>query len=106
MTKADDIRGILTPGEVDACRKVAEMRCSPLIRDLVHAVAEASGVKASDIYARNKTSVICRARWVVMLAAYDRGATISGIGRALGLDHTTVMHGIKKAREAESPGTL
>lgn len=99
MSKHDDITGILTPAEIDACAAAAESRAG-CIRPIVHAVAQATGIAASEIYSRCRKAHVCRARQIVMLAAFERGMGLSEIGRALGRDHATVDHGIKaeKAR--------
>lgn len=41
---------------------------------------------------------LVRARWAVMLAMRNRGASLARIGRRLGRDHTTVLYGIRKAQ--------
>lgn len=99
MSKHDDIIGILTPAEIDACTAAAEARAR-CIKPIVHAVAQATGIPASEIYGRCRKAHVCRARQIVMLAAFERGMGLSEIGRALGRDHATVDHGIKaeKAR--------
>ena len=102
MSKHDIITGILTPAEIDACTAAAEARAR-CIKPIVHAVAQATGIPASDIYSRCRKAHVCRARQIVMLAAADRGMGLSEIGRALGRDHATVAYGIEaeKARRAQ-----
>ncbi len=99
MSKHDEITGILTPAEIDACTAAAEARAR-CIKPIVHAVAQATGIPASQIYSRSRKAHVVRARQIVMLAAFERGMGLSEIGRALGRDHATVDHGIKaeKAR--------
>ena len=99
MSKHDDVTGILNPAEIDACAEAAGTR-SRAMAPLVHAVAQASGIPASLIYSRSRKAHVCRARQIVMLAAFERGMGLSEIGRALGRDHATVAHGIatEKAR--------
>ena len=101
MSKHDEITGILTPAEIDACTNAAAARARA-ISPIVHAVAQASGIPASQIYSRSRKAHVNRARQIVMLAAHERGMSLSEIGRALGRDHTTIDHGIKaeKARRA------
>lgn len=102
MSKHDNITGILTPAEIDACTAAAETRAR-CIKPIVHAVAQATGIPASEIYGRSRKAHVCRARQIVMLAAAERGMWLSEIGRALGRDHATVAYGIEaeKARRAQ-----
>lgn len=45
---------------------------------------------------------VCPARWAVMLRLRrERNWSYPRIGRALGKHHTTVLHGVRKALEAE-----
>lgn len=103
MSKHEDLIGILTPAEADACTATADLRAGRTIKALVHAVAEATGISAQAIYGRNRSRHVNRARQIVMLAAHERGMGLSEIGRALGRDHSTVDHGIKaeKARREQ-----
>ena len=103
MSKHDDIVGILSPAEIDACADTAEMRASATVKDLVHAVAQASAVPAAAIYGRSREPHVARARQIVMLAAHERGIKLASIGRALARDHATVSHGIaaERARRAQ-----
>lgn len=102
MSKHDNITGILTPAEIDACTAAAEARAR-CIKPIVHAVAQVTGIPASEIYGRCRKAHVCRARQIVMLAAAERGMGLSEIGRALGRDHATVSYGIaaEKARRAQ-----
>jgi chromosomal replication initiation ATPase DnaA len=96
------ITGILTPAEADACAAASADRANPLVRELVHAVAQTTGIPAQLIYGRNRETHVCHARQIVMLAAFERGMSLAAIGRALGRDHTTVAYGVaaEKARRA------
>ena len=104
MSKHDDIVGILTPAEMDACTAAAQVRAGAIIKPIVHAVAEATCVPAAAIYGRCRTRPVARARQIVMTAAADRGMTLSAIGRALGRDHATVASGIAAERARRSQG--
>lgn len=99
MAEYDDLTRILTAAEMEACTQAAEVRAGG-IRQIVHAVAAATGIPARDIYGRCRTKHVARARQIVMLAAVDRGMSLSEIGRALGRDHSTVSFGVaaEKAR--------
>lgn len=98
MTKHREITGILTQSELDACGEAAEMNSSEVLRSVVHAVAEATGISAREIYGRDRSAHVSRARQIVMLAANERGVSLSEIGRSLGRDHTTVAHGVAAER--------
>jgi len=61
-----------------------------------------TGVKVSEIRGASRSYHLCRPRWAVMAAMHRAGWSTPQIGHMLGgRDHTTVLHGIKRARELE-----
>lgn len=63
------------------------------------AVAEASertGISAHFIMSGDRRHAVCRARWMVMGIARDAGLSTAAIGRALAMDHTSVMYGLRR----------
>lgn len=74
------------------------------IRDIVQAVALETGISASDIMGRGKTSTVCEARFRVYAEANDAGLSYARIGRAMGRDHSTVMAGAKRYRAMQEQG--
>lgn len=81
--------------EIASCKK--PRRPQP-VRDIVRAVAAEYGVSAVDILGPSRERVVSIPRQEAMRRAYEDGLTLAEIGRALGRDHTTVMHGIAVAR--------
>lgn len=81
-------------------RKVQQVHASPAERATVaqaaRAVERLTGVPATLIRSPSRTKRVVRARWLAMKIAHDCGLSIAGIGRALAMDHTTVMHGLRK----------
>ena len=67
---------------------------SPIATDTIDMVARMTGVSKADILGRSRKPHICRARWAAMRALKQRGLSASHIGRLMGRDHTTVLHGL------------
>src|SRR5207237_7384199 len=63
-------------------------------------VAEAYGIKLSDLKAKNRTKAIAFPRQIAMyLARQLTHASLSEVGRAFGgKDHTTVLHAVDKVQ--------
>jgi chromosomal replication initiator protein len=61
-------------------------------------VAEAYGIKLSDLKAKNRTKAVAFPRQIAMyLARQLTHASLSEVGRAFGgKDHTTVLHAVDK----------
>lgn len=76
-----------------------------LVRELVHGIAEMAGVTAADIYSRDRHQAVSWARAMVCrwLRAHESGYSTTGIGHALGLDHTSVLHASKRELSPMSP---
>jgi chromosomal replication initiator protein len=67
---------------------------------MIERAAKAVGTPVDVLVGDNRARPLSHARWAVMLALWNAGWSTMRIGRALGnRDHTTVMHGLKKARE-------
>jgi len=67
---------------------------------LIERAAQAVGETPDSVVCANRKPRLARARWAVMLALRNEGWSTFRIGREIGnRDHTTVMHGLKKARE-------
>lgn len=50
-----------------------------------------------------RSNMLCKARWAVMLALHRRGWSYPRIATVTGRkDHTTCMHGVKRAAALES----
>jgi chromosomal replication initiation ATPase DnaA len=59
-------------------------------------VAEATGVSVDDMLGRRQTYEIARARFIVMRLLRNQHASYLQIGRAMDLDHSTVINGIQR----------
>jgi chromosomal replication initiator protein len=72
----------------------------PPVVDDIERAARAFGIPAADIRGSARHFKICRARWAAMLLMRRRGLSTTQIGNKIGKrDHTTVMHGLKRAEE-------
>lgn len=57
-----------------------------------------------ELLARSRQRPNVEARWLLIMRLRDElGLSYSAIGQFIGLDHTTVMHGYKRARELFAP---
>lgn len=71
---------------------------SPSVDELSALAASVCQARAADMQARSRRTECCHARYLVMLRLRGLGWSLSGIGRALAVDHGTVMHGLRVAR--------
>lgn len=60
-------------------------------------VSISMGVSPRVIMGQSRARPIARARQAIMRRLYQYGLSVSEIGRILGRDHTTVIHGIRRA---------
>jgi chromosomal replication initiation ATPase DnaA len=78
--------------------EVAALRMAMLpevvVGGIVEQVAAQFGLDPARILSARRDRVTVRARWVVMQVARARGLSLAKIGAALGMDHTSVMHGL------------
>lgn len=100
----------LSDEDIRRCREIA-LGNRDLIMDVVRIVSKHTGIPVAYIKGKRKTQAIVHARWLACYLAHDRqGFTLEEIGKAMGLDHTTVLHGVqqerkrRKAAEANSVG--
>ncbi len=56
------------------------------------------GVTPAELLSRTRRMKIVEARWAVMLRLHNRGFSYSRIGREMGMDHSTIMAGVKSAK--------
>ena len=91
----------------DACPRMSMPRFadSPadVLRRAINHAAEHHGVTVADIKGRSRLGPVVAARQDVFLALREAGWSFPRIGRAMGRDHSTVMHGVAVA-EARSMG--
>lgn len=64
--------------------------------DAIRTAADAANVPPAEVAGDSRRPDIVRARWAAMADLRDRGLGLSEIGRALGMDHTTVRHGLTR----------
>lgn len=63
---------------------------------MVESVARRHGVPVDDLLGRGRTSEVAAARHDLMACMWGSGLAYSAIARLLGVDHTTVMHGVRR----------
>ena len=67
-------------------------------------IANTHGLTVDRFKARDRHREVAWPRQEVMLAAHRAGYSMPQIGRFLGRDHTTVLHGIRQAEAREALG--
>lgn len=66
-------------------------------RQILERVARLHDVSIEDITGPSRERHICRARWEAMRAMRDRKLSTIRIGQLLNRDHSTVLHGLRRA---------
>ena len=98
IARLEAVVGALTRPALKSCKAMPER--SKKVRQIIAEVAAEYGVPASAIVGDSRLSAVTVPRQEAMRRAKDAGLTLAQIGRLMGgRDHTTVMHGIKRARE-------
>jgi len=64
---------------------------------MVVAVADRHGVTTTELLSRGRTALLARARHDLMADLWGSGLAFIEVGRLLGMDHTSVMYGVRKA---------
>lgn len=70
---------------------------------IIDDTAQERGLTFYDLVSSRRTKELTRARFVAMKRAREAGFTLELIGKVMGgRDHTTIMHGIRRAEELEA----
>ena len=77
------------------------VRATPL-DSIIAEVAAATGVHERLIRGRSRERSVVAARWLAWSVAHREGMSLAEIGRRMGFDHTSVLHGVR--REAQARG--
>jgi chromosomal replication initiation ATPase DnaA len=73
-----------------------------LMNRAVDMTAAATGVPAKDLRGSSRHREIAWARFACMAALRERGKSFPQIALFFGFDHTSVIHGVRRAAELES----
>lgn len=76
------------------------------VSEVIARVAKAFGVRVNEIAGRHRGQYSTQPRHVVMLLLREQGMSYPGIARVLGMDHTSVMHGVKSIQRAANNNPL
>ena len=71
------------------------------IDDAMQHAAERHGVALEDVMGPRRFGELVAARWEGWALARDNGHSFAAIARSSGVDHTSVMHGVKKYQEQQ-----
>lgn len=86
-------------------RSTAPRRPTPKdVREALRLATESTGISADAILGRSRQVPVVKARWIAFKALRDRRCSLPGIGAALGVDHSTVHHGLKSMAELPDRG--
>jgi chromosomal replication initiation ATPase DnaA len=69
--------------------------------EMARKVAEAHGVALREMFSPIREGPIVRARWDCWARLHSHGLTAKQIGRIFDRDHSTVLHGLKRASELQ-----
>ena len=94
----------LSPEDILRCRAI-NLRHKDRVREIALAVSAETSIPLSAIYGKGRKREIVEARWIVMFLADRDGMSLQDIGRALNMDHTTVMHGLKREKQRRAEMT-
>lgn len=67
--------------------------------EFLRQAASQNGCSVKEILSQRRESHIVRVRWACYLALINRGKSYPQAGLIMNRDHTTIIHGVKKARE-------
>lgn len=68
-------------------------------RRAIESASQAFGIPVSAIMGPQRSRPICHARWAAMKLLREREWGLSDIGRGMGLDHTSVLHALRRTAE-------
>lgn len=85
---------------VDLTRIAAIQRQSPVrrVREIAEAVSAETCLPVEDILGASRVRILVEARQLVMHIAHREGFSYAAIGRAMGMDHTAVISGVRCER--------
>lgn len=69
------------------------------VNGAIRLAADIYGVTAKDIIGRSRLPHLVEARQAAMMFARDEGVGLEDVGAHMDRDHTTVLHGERRARE-------
>ncbi len=73
-----------------------EAQARACVRELVEIAALRTGISVADITSKARTQDVVEARWWIMTQAKASGLSSAQTARCMGLDHATVLSGIKR----------
>lgn len=74
-----------------------------LVRNLVDCASRVTVVSAREITGSGRSRDMVWTRWAISLIARENGRTLHQIADVLNKDHTTILHGIARAKELQDP---
>jgi len=96
MTKQDAILNKLTGGELVTLAQGKRNAATSKAQTAIAEAARRFGVSEADVMASDGRKGATQARQWVYTRLWHNGLSLPQIGRIMGKDHTTVLHGIRK----------
>lgn len=76
------------------------------IREMTRETCAATGQPIPEVMGKSRRAELCRIRERIWLRAYEAGFSSVQIGRVFKRDHTSILHGIRNARQEASADNL
>lgn len=77
--------------------EASDRRTIPIVTVLAAAATREFNLPVGRIWSPEKKARVARARFAVYVAASEAGCSASSISRIFGMDHSSVLHGLKAA---------
>ena len=90
----------LTISDIERIGQVRRAPGTGIVASVIREVCAVSGVSEDRLRAKSRKAQIVALRRVAMYRAHEMGASYSQIARVFQVDHTTVMHHVRKEAEA------
>lgn len=94
---------LLTPDDIDRLTGIdrrGQGEASRIVMQLVAEIASHSGVGEAEIRSKSRNKKLVGLRRIVIFRAREMGLSFIQIGRALRLDHSTIIHHYQVERDA------
>jgi chromosomal replication initiation ATPase DnaA len=89
---------ILSAEDIKRCREI-NLGNRELIMDIVRIVSKHTGIPVAYLKGKRRKRNLSQARWMIFyLAHVKQKFTLQEIGNVLGVDHTSVLHGVQQER--------
>lgn len=78
---------------------LSRVRDHARMRDIIADVARKTGITVKEIKGRDRTPRVVAARDLVCMMGYERGYSLSQMGRSLDRDHSTIAVAVRREKK-------